>query len=95
VLLFFIAVFITNPLSYHGEIKQYSDSVNNADTLFVAEGKTLYEAKCRKCHTLYKPGDYKLSQWKKNLKEMKYKAELNNDEYKKILAYLEENCKKK
>jgi hypothetical protein len=94
-MLFFIAVFITDPLSYHREINIFPDSVNSVDSLLISEGKTLYESKCRKCHTLYKPGDYKLSQWKKNLKEMKYKAELNNEEYKKILAFLEENCKKK
>lgn len=88
-------MFIAKPFSYQGKISLYTDSVMTFDSIMISEGKTLYETKCRKCHTLYKPGDYKLSQWKKNLKDMKYKAELNNDEYKKILAYLEENCKKK
>lgn len=60
----------------------------------LSEGKQLYEKKCQKCHMLYEPKDYKLKQWKENLKEMKEKAELNKDEYILILGYLSVNCKK-
>ena len=67
------------------------DSVNAED---IAKGKTLYRAKCQKCHTLYDPKDFTLKVWKKNLKEMKFKAELTKEEYNFILLYLSENSKK-
>lgn len=66
----------------------------NLDSLFIAEGKALYKVKCSKCHTLYKPRDYRLKQWKENLDEMRYKAKLTDSEYNKISAYLEKYCKK-
>lgn len=69
-------------------ITPVSDSIN------IAEGKKLYESKCGKCHSLYKPKDYKLRQWKANLDEMMNKAELNKHQYELIFAYLKENCRK-
>jgi hypothetical protein len=66
----------------------------NPDSVKLADGKKLYQSKCKKCHALYDPKDYKLRVWKENLDEMKYKAELKNEEYEKILLYLKENCKK-
>lgn len=69
------------------------DSVKIKNEL-LSEGKQLYEKKCQKCHTLYLPKDYRLKQWKENLNEMKEKAELTSNEYKLILGYLSENCKK-
>jgi hypothetical protein len=84
----------------------YTDSLQIKDTFVsgndslqilqvkLRQGKLLYEKKCQKCHMLYKPKDYKLSQWKENLIEMKEKAELTKDEYSLILGYLSANCKK-
>ena len=66
----------------------------NADSLSLAEGKKLYRSKCKKCHALYSPKDYKLRVWKENLDEMRYKAELEDEEYEKIFLYLKNNCKK-
>lgn len=60
----------------------------------LAEGNELYRKKCQKCHELYKPKEFRLKQWKENLDEMKEKAELTKNEYKLILGYLSENCKK-
>lgn len=78
-----------------------TDSViTSADSLAVilkrelAEGKGLYEKKCQKCHKLHKPKEFTLKLWKENLDEMKDKAELTKSEYKLILKYLSENCKK-
>jgi hypothetical protein len=59
-----------------------------------SEGKKLYRVKCKRCHELYKPKDYKLETWVDNLDEMKVKAELDEREYKLILGYLSVNCKK-
>ena len=84
----------------------FTDSLKESDTLRVvsdslelkkiklAEGKELYEKKCRKCHELHAPKDYRLKAWKENLDEMKEKAELNKNEYNLILDYLSANCKK-
>lgn len=94
--------------SYSGQENYLDDSihVNSQDSLVkiadslllvrkqLAEGKALYEKKCQKCHRLYLPKEYKLKQWKENLDEMKEKAELTKNEYKLILGYLSENCKK-
>jgi hypothetical protein len=35
-----------------------------------------------------------MKQWKENLDDMMNKAELKEDEYKLIFAYLKENCRK-
>jgi cytochrome c5 len=74
----------------------FSDSTISAssDSLNQAEGKKLYRSKCKKCHELYSPKDYKLRIWKENLEEMRYKAELSDKEYDLIFLYLKENCKK-
>jgi cytochrome c5 len=100
---FVLAGYFSNPLTEHNTI--YSDSLNfTADSLQSAdsvkvkmeidEGKKLYKAKCKGCHALYSPKDFKLKKWKENLKEMKFKAKLTNNEYELILKYLSVNCKK-
>jgi cytochrome c2 len=75
-----------------------SDSIvsvtDSVKIIEIAEGKKLYKDRCGKCHTLYKPKDYKLKTWKENLVEMRVKADLNKNEYNLILQYLAENCKK-
>ena len=68
------------------------DSTNFAEKLI--PGKILYEGKCQKCHTLYEPADFKLKEWKVNLKEMRVKAGLSRNEYNLILSYLSANCRK-
>lgn len=85
--------FYNDSLKIGDSLKVTSDSLE-LKKIKLAEGKLLYEKKCQKCHTLYEPKDYKLKQWKENLIEMKEKAELNKNEYKLILEYLTENCKK-
>ena len=72
------------------------DSTNSLipDSIKLADGKKLYKSKCSRCHTLYKPKDYRLELWKENLDDMKIKAVLSNEEYELILAYLKKYCKK-
>ena len=69
-----------------------NDSLKKEDDL--VRGKMLYEKKCQKCHGLYDPSDFKLKIWKENLREMRQKAELSNEEYNLILGYLSKNCEK-
>lgn len=70
------------------------DSTNSSDSLNLVKGEKLYKSKCGKCHALWNPKDYKLKTWKRNLDEMKEKAELNAEEFDLIFAYLRANCKK-
>jgi len=85
--------FYADSLSLSDSVKAALDSLE-LKKIKLAEGKLLYEKKCRKCHALFEPKDYKLKQWKENLVEMKEKAELNKNEYSLILGYLSANCKK-
>jgi|SRR4030095_11597860 mono/diheme cytochrome c family protein len=80
-------------VKYDGTLQ---DSITTplSDSLNMAAGKKLYESKCGKCHALFKPKEYKMKQWKENLDDMMNKAELKEDEYKLIFAYLKENCRK-
>lgn len=43
------------------------------------KGFELYKANCAGCHSLYKPADYTIAGWDKNLIEMFPKAKMNND----------------
>lgn len=86
-------IIISDSLKTTDSVKLTSDSLE-LKKIKLAEGRSLYEKKCQKCHMLYEPKDYKLKQWKENLEEMKEKAELNKDEYSLILGYLSANCKK-
>jgi len=70
----------------------YNDSLEAVEEL--NKGKELYRQKCKTCHSLYKPKDFKLNVWKKNLEEMRIKAGLTNNEYDLILNYLSKNCRK-
>lgn len=82
---------------YDGDYIDSISSGNNDSREVVEElnkGKELYKQKCKTCHTLYKPRDFKLRVWKENLEEMRFKAGLTNNEYDLILNYLSKNCKK-
>ena len=57
-------------------------------TAELAEGKSLYENSCGKCHQLYAPSDYNAEQWKPIVSRMTPKAHLDDAQGKKIYAYL-------
>lgn len=54
----------------------------------LAEGKSLYENNCAKCHDLYKPTDFNAEQWKPILLDMQKKAEISDEQRDKIYSYL-------
>lgn len=82
--------------SGNNNIQSFVDSTisSTTDSLNLAEGRTLYQSRCKKCHALYSPKDYKLKVWKKNLDEMRFKAELTEKEFDLIFLYLKQNCRK-
>lgn len=53
-----------------------------------AEGKSLYENNCGKCHQLYAPSDYNAEQWKPIVLRMQEKARLDDAQGQKIYDYL-------
>jgi len=57
----------------------------------LAEGKSLYENNCAKCHDLYKPKDFNAEQWKPILLDMQKKAEISDEQRDKIYNYLTAN----
>ncbi len=54
----------------------------------LAEGKSLYENNCNKCHPLYKPSDFNAEQWKPIVLDMQKKAQLDDLQGQKIYNYL-------
>jgi mono/diheme cytochrome c family protein len=57
----------------------------------LAEGKSLYENNCAKCHKLYNPNDYNAQEWLPILESMQKKAKISDAEHDKIYAYLTAN----
>ncbi|MEN9335604.1 MAG: hypothetical protein RLZZ500_591 [Bacteroidota bacterium] len=54
----------------------------------LAEGKSLYEGSCARCHQLYKATDYNAEAWKPIVARMQKKARLSDEQGMKIYNYL-------
>ncbi len=70
------------------EIKKETVKVATVMTPELAEGKSLYENNCAKCHSLYNAGDFNAEQWKPIVLSMQKKADLNDAQGQKIYNYL-------
>ena len=57
----------------------------------LAEGKSLYENSCARCHQLYNPKDFSVEQWKPIVLRMQKKARLDDAQGLKIYNYLTMN----
>jgi hypothetical protein len=57
-------------------------------------GKSIYIAKCQRCHGLKDPADYTANQWVPILDNMAKKAALTDDEKANVLAYVDANARK-
>lgn len=57
----------------------------------LAEGKSLYENNCAKCHKLHNPSNYTAEQWSPILERMKKKAKIDDATTAKIYAYVTAN----
>lgn len=57
----------------------------------LAEGKSLYENSCGRCHQLYNAKDYSAEQWKPIVLRMQKKARLDDAQGLKIYNYLTMN----
>lgn len=54
----------------------------------LAEGKSLFENNCGKCHGLYNPKDFNAEQWTPIMSRMQKKARISDEDREKIYAYL-------
>jgi len=62
---------------------------NQADSASdLAEGKSLYENNCAKCHSLYNPKDFSKESWKPILLDMQIKAGISDEQREKIYNYV-------
>lgn len=57
-------------------------------TAELAEGKTLYESNCAKCHDLYNTEDFSAEAWKPIVIRMQKKAHLDDIQGQKIYNYV-------
>ncbi|GAA4052249.1 cytochrome c [Flavobacterium chungnamense] len=57
----------------------------------LAEGKSLYENNCAKCHSLYNPKDFSKESWKPILLDMQIKAGISDEQREKIYNYVISN----
>ncbi|CAM4256260.1 cytochrome c [Flavobacterium terrigena] len=60
--------------------------VATAETL--AEGKSLYEMNCAKCHKLFDPNTFNTEEWTPIVLRMQKKAKISDEHREKIYAYL-------
>lgn len=54
----------------------------------MAEGKSLYENTCNKCHGLYKSTDFTREEWGPIIASMQIKAGIDNEQTAKIYNYI-------
>jgi cytochrome c5 len=54
----------------------------------LAEGKTLFENNCAKCHSLYNPKDFSSEQWKPIMIRMQKEARLDDAQIGNISNYI-------
>jgi cytochrome c5 len=54
----------------------------------LAEGKSLYENNCAKCHSLYDIKDFSKESWKPILLDMQMKAGISDEQREKIYTYI-------
>ena len=80
------------------EVKKTEPNVTTAEvkiatvmTPELAEGKSLYENNCAKCHDLYNPKDFTAEQWKPIVLDMQKKAHLDDAAGQKIYNYVTMN----
>ena len=59
----------------------------------MAEGKTLWQGSCNKCHKLHDGPEYSVNKWENVLPRMFNRAKLNADNAGKVRAYLLANAK--
>lgn len=73
------------------EAKPVTTAVPTVMTPALAEGKSLYENNCAKCHRLYKADEFSKEEWKPIVDRMIKKAHMDEAQGEKIYSYLTMN----
>lgn len=66
---------------------------NDAHMALAEQGKTVYTAKCGKCHGLKNTANYTAASWETILQKMAPKAKLTEEETTQVHAYVMANAK--
>lgn len=74
--------------------KTNTTNAPSPDLEIASAGQTVYINRCGRCHGLKKTENYTAPQWENILKSMIPKARLNEEEAKKLTAYVMEYAKK-
>lgn len=70
-----------------------ADIKKNFTEADMAEGKSLWQTNCNKCHKLYEANDYNVGKWENVLPRMNKRAKLDDTQAGKVRAYLLANAK--
>ena len=70
-----------------------SNTTINTSSDYVANGKSVFDSKCGRCHGLPEPKEFNKDEWVKIIASMAPKAKLNADETNWVLSYVTVNAK--
>lgn len=62
-------------------------STNLSESERLAQGKTIYESACKKCHDLPNPTDFNATQWVGIMNSMAPKARLTDEQHQMVYDY--------
>lgn len=62
-----------------------------AEARAAADGRTLYEQSCQRCHALYMPSSFPADEWRFFVRKYGRKARLSPEEQAKVYEYLKAN----
>lgn len=65
-----------------------NDEKNGVSLAELLKGRELYEGKCGRCHSLYLPEKFNLSEWNFWIDKMRERAKLKEDEKELIIKYI-------
>ena len=81
----------SNTITKTEVVKEKTESATVSNAQFIA-GKTVYEAKCGRCHKLHEPNRGNMAQWTKWIDRMAPKAKLTDEEKQQVTDYISVNA---
>ena len=74
--------------------KPAEKAVVTASAAVLEQGKSLYSAKCQKCHELFAPSKFNAIEWRKYVNIMAPKAGISDAEREAVFAFVASGAKK-
>ena len=81
----------SNTITKTEVVKEKTESATVSNAQFIA-GKTVYEAKCGRCHKLHEPNRGNMAQWTIWIDRMAPKAKLTDEEKQQVTDYVSVNA---